>query len=202
MKKIIYLMLPLFFFASCKEAEETQAEEYVNWQVVNEAAFQKKYSEAVASTTDDIDTIRCYSLTSKTSVATTDFIVVEKLAKVDNIFETFNSKYPALAVKSPLLSSTVKVSYRGRLQPSTSYPKGMLFESTIPTDDYSYERALTKEFTCSGVVDGFATALINMKAGDHWMVYIPYQLAYGTTANDVIPAYSMLTFEIVLESYK
>ena len=42
-----------------------------------------------------------------------------------------------------------------------------------------------------------------MHIGDHWLVYIPYQLAYGSTqsSSSVIPAYSMLRFEIVLDSY-
>ena len=53
----------------------------------------------------------------------------------------------------------------------------------------------------SNVVDGFATALMHMHPGDHWMVYIPYQLGYGTTGNGSIPAYSMLRFEIALDSY-
>ena len=43
--------------------------------------------------------------------------------------------------------------------------------------------------------------MLNMHIGDHWLVYIPYQLAYNTTPNGKIPAYSMLRFEIVLDSY-
>jgi len=45
--------------------------------------------------------------------------------------------------------------------------------------------------------------LMRMHPGDHWMVYIPYQLGYGssTSSSSTIPAYSMLRFEIVLDSY-
>jgi FKBP-type peptidyl-prolyl cis-trans isomerase FklB len=55
-----------------------------------------------------------------------------------------------------------------------------------------------------GVVDGFATALMKMThIGDHWMVYMPYTLGYGSSqsSSSTIPAYSMLKFEIVLKGW-
>ena len=48
----------------------------------------------------------------------------------------------------------------------------------------------------SGVVDGFSTALLNMRRGDYYRVYIPYQLGYGTSASSSIPGGSTLIFEI------
>ena len=50
----------------------------------------------------------------------------------------------------------------------------------------------------SGVVDGMATALLKMRAGDHWMVYIPFTLGYGKTqkSGSSIPAYSNLIFDV------
>ena len=35
-----------------------------------------------------------------------------------------------------------------------------------------------------------------MVESDDWMVYIPQQLFYGSTAKDVIPAYSTVRFRI------
>ena len=66
---------------------------------------------------------------------------------------------------------------------------------------YNKQTAMLSTFAVSNVVDGFATALMHMHVGDHWMVYIPYQLGYGTTGNGSIPAYSMLRFELALDSY-
>ena len=47
-----------------------------------------------------------------------------------------------------------------------------------------------------GVVHGFSTALMNMRRGDYYRVYIPYQLGYGLTDNGTIPGGSTLIFEI------
>ena len=37
-----------------------------------------------------------------------------------------------------------------------------------------------------------------MHRGDHWLVYIPYALAYGSTKSETIPAYSTLIFNLTL----
>ena len=34
--------------------------------------------------------------------------------------------------------------------------------------------------------------------GDRWEIYIPYQLGYGTSDSDDIPAYSVLIFDVAL----
>ncbi len=54
----------------------------------------------------------------------------------------------------------------------------------------------------SGWIDGFTTALLGMHVGDHWQVFIPANLAYGSSVNSTIPAYSMLRFEMALTAYK
>ena len=43
-----------------------------------------------------------------------------------------------------------------------------------------------------------------MHIGDRWIVYVPYQLGYGTTdqsTNVVVPAYSMLIYDVRLVGY-
>ena len=51
-----------------------------------------------------------------------------------------------------------------------------------------------------GVVDGFSTALQNMVEGDRWIVYIPYQLGYGSSEVASIRGtnYSTMRFDITL----
>jgi len=196
MKKIYLLFfLPALLFCSCKE-EDNAVEEYANWKEVNEVAFKAKYSAAIASTNDNIDTIRCYSLTSKTTTDPSDYIVVQKLDRVEELVK------PNSPTGSPIFTDSVAVSYRGRLQPSASYSQGLVFDQSFTSTSYSSQVAKPTKFITSGVVAGFCTALQKMKIGDHWMVYIPQELAYGSsTSNSSIPAYSMLTFEIVLEKY-
>ena len=103
----------------------------------------------------------------------------------------------------PLYTDSVLVDYQGKLIPSTSYPAGFVFDQSWYGDDYAEESARPSHLIVSGVVDGFATALQNMHIGDNWIVYIPYQLGYGSTAqsNGSIPAYSNLVFDIHLRGY-
>ena len=51
----------------------------------------------------------------------------------------------------------------------------------------------------SSMIDGFATALLNMHVGNYWRIYIPYQLGYGKSGSDsTIPGYSILVFDLTL----
>jgi FKBP-type peptidyl-prolyl cis-trans isomerase FklB len=56
----------------------------------------------------------------------------------------------------------------------------------------------TSGTTTSLFTEGFCTALQHMKKGSRWLVYIPYQLAYGETTSSSIPGYSTLVFEIAV----
>ena len=67
--------------------------------------------------------------------------------------------------------------------------------------DFNAKTARPAQMRVSKVVDGFATALQNMHIGDHWVVYVPYQLGYGDREVKGIPIYSNLIFDLRLHSY-
>ncbi|MCF0244725.1 MAG: FKBP-type peptidyl-prolyl cis-trans isomerase [Bacteroidaceae bacterium] len=195
MKKILFiLLLPALLLASCKDQNNT-VEEYADWQNKNEIAFKAKYSSAIASTTDNIDTIRCYSLENKKNPQPTDFVVVEKLTPESSIIKPDSKK------GTPLFTDSISVSYRGRLLPSKSYSNGYVFDQSYTTEQYDSKIANPRKFVTKDLIPGFTSAIQKMHIGDHWIVYIPYQLAYGSTAQDNLPAYSMVTFDLVLEKY-
>ncbi|WP_300814776.1 FKBP-type peptidyl-prolyl cis-trans isomerase [uncultured Bacteroides sp.] len=54
-------------------------------------------------------------------------------------------------------------------------------------------------FSVSGVIAGWTWALQYMHEGERWMLYVPYQSAYGTSDYSSIPGYSTLTFDLVLD---
>ena len=60
----------------------------------------------------------------------------------------------------------------------------------------------TIEFPVGGVIPGFTTALLNMKVGAEWIVYIPWNQAYGDQEQGPIPPYSALTFKVKLVGVK
>lgn len=195
MKKILFFLLPSLLFISCKE-EDASVEEFANWQSVSETAFKAKYSQAIANGSDNIDTLRCFSLTKKPSPQPEDYIIVEKIGKIDEIM-----KRPGVKPGIPLFTDSVSVSYRGRLQPSVSFPSGYVFDQSFTLDKYDPQTAKPTKFAINTLTVGFSTALQNMEVGDYWRVYIPHQLGYGSASQSSIPAYSMLTFDIILEKY-
>lgn len=87
--------------------------------------------------------------------------------------------------KSPRTNNVVTVHYKGSLI------NGKVF-------DNSWERGYPEAFRVSDLIVGWQIALTQMRVGDHWMVYIPYDKGYGTRDSGPIPAYSTLVFEMKL----
>lgn len=81
--------------------------------------------------------------------------------------------------------SVVTVHYRGSLV------SGHVF-------DDSWTRSCPDAFRVNTLIDGFQTALCNMRIGDRWTVYIPWQKGYGKRSEGDIPGFSTLIFEIEL----
>lgn len=90
--------------------------------------------------------------------------------------------------KAPQKSDSVRVHYHGTL------PDGTVFDS-------SKERGQPVEFPVTGVIKGWTEALLKMKIGDKWMLYIPSDLAYGPQPprqSEVIGPNQVLVFEVEL----
>ena len=88
--------------------------------------------------------------------------------------------------KTPAKSDTVRVHYHGTL------PDGTVFDS-------SKDRGEPIEFPVTGVIKGWTEALLKMKVGDKWMLYIPSDLAYGPQQrSSEIGPNQVLVFEVEL----
>lgn len=88
--------------------------------------------------------------------------------------------------KTPGANDQVTVHYTGKLV------DGTVFDSSV-------ERNEPATFGVSDVIPGWTEALQLMKEGDKWIVYLPYDLAYGERgAGQDIPPYSTLIFEVEL----
>lgn len=85
------------------------------------------------------------------------------------------------------VNSVVTVHYKGSLINGREF-------------DNSWKRGCPEAFRVNGLIEGFQIALLNMRVGDRWIVYIPYSLGYGKRASGPIPAFSTLVFEIELIS--
>lgn len=86
---------------------------------------------------------------------------------------------------SPHPRSIVTVHYKGSLINGKEF-------------DNSYLRYCPEAFRLCEVIDGWQLALQQMHVGDKWIIYIPWQMGYGSKADGPIPAFSTLIFEVEL----
>jgi FKBP-type peptidyl-prolyl cis-trans isomerase len=93
--------------------------------------------------------------------------------------------------KIPKATDTVTVNYEGRLTDATVF-------------DSSAKAGQPVSFQVGGVIPGFREALLAMKAGAKWQLYIPAPLAYGPTPppGSRIPPNSPLVFDLELLEVK
>lgn len=85
----------------------------------------------------------------------------------------------------PTASDKVQVHYEGTLIDGTKF-------------DSSYDRGEPAEFGVTQVIKGWTEALQLMKEGSTWMLYIPYDLAYGSRQAGQIKPFSTLIFKVEL----
>lgn len=190
-------LFAVFGLASCSEEDDT-VEEFPNWQARNDAFFNS-LTDSVLNLLElnpartDWKRIKSWSKSDSIEGGNSDYIIVKVIEEGD----------PASA--TPLYTDTVTVHYLGRLLPSVSYPYGYVFDQSYYGNYYDdVSKPLQMAIGNSGgnmLVDGFATALQHMRRGDHWMVYIPYQLGYGSQSQTGVPAYSTLIFDLRLVDF-
>jgi FKBP-type peptidyl-prolyl cis-trans isomerase FklB len=101
---------------------------------------------------------------------------------------TSGLQYKILAAgdkKAPpiVAGDSVTADYRGKLLDGSEF-------------DSSYSRGVPQVFPVNGVIKGWQEALVLMKPGAKWQLFIPPELAYGPRAQPKIPANSLLIFEV------
>jgi FKBP-type peptidyl-prolyl cis-trans isomerase FklB len=91
---------------------------------------------------------------------------------------------------SPKPTDTVTVNYRGSLLDGTEF-------------DSSYKRGQPAQFPVNGVIPGWTEALLLMKPGSKFELFVPPKLAYDLRPpTPVIPPGSLLKFEVELIGIK
>jgi len=196
LKAIIYVLLLTlgggWVGVSCSEDKGT-TNVYENWQARNDAF--------VASLEDSLNhgvgTWKKFKGYSKNPQTGGDYIYVQVVPTGNESGQT----------TSPTYNDSVRVSYEGRLMPTAiplngkGYYDGSIFDTTV-YGNYDPKTNATARFKVSGLVNGFATALMHMHRGDTWIVYIPYSLGYGGAEDKtLIPPYSTLIYKMTLYDF-
>jgi FKBP-type peptidyl-prolyl cis-trans isomerase len=86
---------------------------------------------------------------------------------------------------APTLGDQVTVRYRGTLLDGTEF-------------DSSDARGAPSKFLVGGVIKGWQEALLMMKPGAKWRLFVPPELAYGRKERRNIPGGSLLIFDVEL----
>lgn len=180
---LLMMVVALCAMTSCSEDDNT-IEEYADWKNVNDKYFDDLTSEVKDNS--GWKRVRTWSKNNEGATANSDYILMKHI-----------ESNPDAKDEYPRYTDSVKVHYQGRLIPSPSYPKGYLFDSSY-SGEFDSDIAVPVKFAVKDLVDGFTTALMNMRRGDSYQVYIPYQLGYGESDYNGIPGCSTLIFTIQL----
>lgn len=178
-KKIYFFSLVLLAlaFTACSETEEST--KFDNWRARNEAFMDSL--QTVYDTAPDHGDLEYITPMINTNV---------------KIF--YKKKIEKETGDKPLFTETVSVYYRGSYIFNEKFDEN--FSGVDPNVNFDQPSSfLIQNFYSSGV-SGWADILQNMRVGERWLTYIPWQVAYGSSDNDAIPGYSTLIFDIQLQS--
>ncbi|PTL31686.1 peptidylprolyl isomerase [Prevotella sp. oral taxon 313] len=201
------MMLSAGLFTSCTENDDT-VEEYANWQSKNETYWDNLYTTTQQKIKGgDISWKIILNYTFQNQKQTTGSALTYRPEN----YIIAHVEQAGTGTTSPLYSDSVSMHYMGRLIPSTTYTSGLIFDKSWSSNQFNAATSrpvhsyigLTydAEGKPTSLVDGFTTALMSMHRGDHWTVYIPYQLGYGEKNSGVVPAYSTLIFDLRLNDF-
>jgi FKBP-type peptidyl-prolyl cis-trans isomerase len=88
---------------------------------------------------------------------------------------------------TPMMDDIVTVNYRG------TFIDGKEFDSSAKTGHPA-------QFAVGSVIHGWTEALMQMKVGSKWQLFVPSELAYGERGRPGIPPNTVLVFEVELLS--
>lgn len=195
MKKSIFGFIGLLFsvslaISSCEETDGT-VDLYEDWKVRNERFIDSIASVASANQGDEVGQwkiIHTYKYPQQgITMGDVDEYVYCKVLEVGE-------------GETPLYTDSVTAHYRGRLIP-LSNGQEVIFDQSYQ-GELDKDVAVPSQFTVSGVIEGWTTALQEMQEGDRWMVYIPQQMGYGENDYSDIPGHSTLIFDMSLVEVK
>ena len=126
------------------------------------------------------------------------------LAGAGEKFLAENAKKPGVKVLPSGLQYKVIKAGQGEVPKATDEVEviyeGRLIDGTVFDATSKHGGAKTDKFRAGNLIKGWTEALTTMPVGSKWLLYIPYELAYGERQAGQIPPYSTLVFDLELVS--
>lgn len=195
MKRNILLLIPCLMvfltgFMSCAEDTEV-VDPYADWQARNEHYLDSIVSVARANVDGNWEIYRNWKVNNDNSSLTYPYETPAN--ETDSVYMRIIEPADPDGI-TPLYTDSVYAYHRGSLINGTVFDS--CYEGELNTEIHS---PIT--FTLNGVINGWTTALQQMKEGERVMLYIPSDLGYGDNGNSDggIPGHSVLIFDLKLE---
>lgn len=189
-KSILWLIACLFALpmtiASCEETDG-ELDPYANWEERNQAYIDSIAAVAQANP-NEWKMIHSYKFqpvdfgSFGSSLNVNDYVYCKILQSGEGA--------------TPMFTDSVAVNYKGQLIPLNN-GKTIVFDKSYQ-GELNPSVAKPAVFHTGSVVVGWTSALMEMKEGDRWQLYIPNELGYGASSQSSIPAYSTLIFDLHL----
>lgn len=204
---LIYIasfLLMANLFASCDEVEEVGL--YDHWRPRNEAFIDSIHALAstrlVSQIADETE-----SGVKVSDIAVNEMFALETSASTNEVKQYVYCKKIICNNEGgrPLYTDKVSAFYYGTNILGERFDGNFMGYSAADTQVLDKDGKKPTEFdsptdfAVNGVIPGWTTALQYMHPGERWMLYIPYQSAYGESDYNGILGYSALTFDLVLE---
>lgn len=206
-KNILWLIAALvslsFGFASC--AEDTEVEDpYANWEARNDHYLDSIVSVARANADGRWRCVQNWKIWNDGMAGTGGVVLDDNFDMADSVYVHFRNE-PVAVGTAPLYTDSVNVYYQGKMINDEQFDSNYQGDWDDVRTPQIYNPTT---FLVSGLISGWQTALMashdgsyqGLKPGDNVDIYIPYQLAYGTSGYSDIRGYSVLIFHMKLES--
>ena len=184
----VLLAVTLASFISCAETKDT--DDHANWKDRNTEFISRiaaQCGDLTPQTADEGQMFKLlnYKLESKKQWGDGSYVYCKVLQK-------------GTGTVSPNFTDSIRINYRVRLIPTDNYPEGQVIDRSFMTANLDPNVNIPSSFRVSSLIEGAATAIMNMHCGDFWIVHIPYGLGYGSNDKSSIPGCSALIYEINL----
>ena len=192
-RKILCFLLPLaaLLFASCEEVQE--ASKYDNWQSRNEA-----FIDSIARETGDV-LVATEEDALNMPVGKMFKVMLNSASVSGRAVYVYCRKVKANpSGRRPLYTETTSLYYCGSLITGDVFEGNFVgytaVDQILSGDKNPTEFDAPRDFTVSGWL--WTDPIQFMREGERWLMYFPWEGAYGESGKDNIPGYSVLTFDV------